>query len=127
MPRLRHMVETLHHRGPDEVGLAVHGSVAMGMRRLSIIDLLGGQQPIYNEDQTVWTVFNDEIYNDCIKDEDGYWCSTQVDKYGEHYGSSGKWGICGPNCPGVPSGRITTNSTGKQHLQILMAFSYRRI
>ncbi len=63
MSRLRHMVETLHHRGPDEDGLAIHGGVAMGMRRLSIIDLSGGQQPIYNEDQTVWTVYNGEIYN----------------------------------------------------------------
>ena len=63
MPRLRYMVESLHHRGPDEDGLAIHGSVAMGMRRLSIIDLSGGQQPIYNEDRTVWTVYNGEIYN----------------------------------------------------------------
>ncbi|RTZ97685.1 MAG: asparagine synthase (glutamine-hydrolyzing) [Deltaproteobacteria bacterium] len=60
---LKSMVNTLHHRGPDEEGLAIHGPAALGMRRLSIIDLSGGSQPIYNEDKTVWTVFNGEIYN----------------------------------------------------------------
>lgn len=60
---LEKMVNIIYHRGPDESGMAVHGSVAMGMRRLSIIDLSGGSQPIYNEDKTVWTVFNGEIYN----------------------------------------------------------------
>ena len=57
------MVETLFHRGPDESGLDIRSGVAMGMRRLSIIDLSSGSQPIYNEDRTVWTVFNGEIYN----------------------------------------------------------------
>ncbi len=60
---LAEMVNTLTHRGPDESGIAIHGSVAMGMRRLSIIDVDGGSQPIYNEDRTIWTVFNGEIYN----------------------------------------------------------------
>lgn len=60
---LEAMVDTLTHRGPDEKGLDIHGSVAMGMRRLAIIDLSGGSQPIYNEDKTIWTVFNGEIYN----------------------------------------------------------------
>lgn len=57
------MVNIIYHRGPDEAGMDIRGSVAMGMRRLSIIDLSGGSQPIYNEDKTVWTVFNGEIYN----------------------------------------------------------------
>ncbi|XOF32452.1 MAG: asparagine synthase (glutamine-hydrolyzing) [Candidatus Electrothrix sp. YB6] len=61
--RLESMVQTLYHRGPDEAGLAVHDGVALGMRRLAIIDLGGGTQPIYNEDRTIWTVFNGEIYN----------------------------------------------------------------
>jgi len=61
--RLKTMVDTLYHRGPDEDGLGIHNKVAMGMRRLSIIDLSGGSQPIYNENKTVWTVFNGEIYN----------------------------------------------------------------
>ena len=57
------MVNTLYHRGPDESGMDIHDSVALGMRRLSIIDLSGGSQPIYNEDKSIWTVFNGEIYN----------------------------------------------------------------
>src|SRR3989339_1648755 len=57
------MVNIIFHRGPDESGMDIRSSVAMGMRRLSIIDLSGGHQPIYNEDKTVWTVFNGEIYN----------------------------------------------------------------
>ena len=60
---LEDMVNTLYHRGPDEAGMAIHGSAALGMRRLSIIDLSGGSQPIYNEDKSIWTVFNGEIYN----------------------------------------------------------------
>ncbi len=61
--QLKKMVDTLYHRGPDEYGLDVHEGVSLGMRRLSIIDLKGGSQPIYNEDRSVWTVFNGEIYN----------------------------------------------------------------
>lgn len=57
------MVNIIYHRGPDESGMDIRNGVAMGMRRLSIIDLSGGHQPIYNEDKTVWTVFNGEIYN----------------------------------------------------------------
>jgi asparagine synthase (glutamine-hydrolysing) len=57
------MVNIIFHRGPDESGMDIRSSVAMGMRRLSIIDLSGGSQPIYNEDRSVWTVFNGEIYN----------------------------------------------------------------
>lgn len=60
---LENMVNTLYHRGPDEAGMAIHGPAALGMRRLSIIDLSGGSQPIYNEDKSIWTVFNGEIYN----------------------------------------------------------------
>jgi asparagine synthase (glutamine-hydrolysing) len=60
---LTKMVNILFHRGPDEMGMDIRNSVAMGMRRLSIIDVKGGSQPIYNEDNTVWTVFNGEIYN----------------------------------------------------------------
>jgi asparagine synthase (glutamine-hydrolysing) len=60
---LRRMCETIVHRGPDEEGIRVQGHVGLGMRRLRIIDLSGGQQPIYNEDRSVWVVFNGEIYN----------------------------------------------------------------
>jgi asparagine synthase (glutamine-hydrolysing) len=61
--RLRAMTDAMLHRGPDEGGDYVHGPVAIGMRRLSIIDVAGGQQPITNEDGTVWVVQNGEIYN----------------------------------------------------------------
>src|SRR5579885_3470678 len=65
-PRASHlpaMCASIYHRGPDEEGKMVLGPVAKGMRRLSIIDLLSGQQPICNEDKTIWIVFNGEIYN----------------------------------------------------------------
>ena len=57
------MMDALRHRGPDEDGLLVAPSAALGMRRLSIIDLPGGHQPIFNETGNVGIVFNGEIYN----------------------------------------------------------------
>jgi asparagine synthase (glutamine-hydrolysing) len=60
---LRHMVRTLIHRGPDDHGFYLDGPVGLGHRRLSIIDLTTGRQPIHNEDQSIWIVFNGEIYN----------------------------------------------------------------
>ena len=51
------------HRGPDDEGQYCGDGIALGMRRLSIIDLDGGHQPIANEDKTVWVVCNGEIYN----------------------------------------------------------------
>ena len=57
------MCDVIRHRGPDDEGVWVGDGVALGMRRLSIIDLATGHQPIHNEDETVWTVFNGEIYN----------------------------------------------------------------
>ncbi|MFH1045751.1 MAG: asparagine synthase (glutamine-hydrolyzing) [Candidatus Omnitrophota bacterium] len=60
---VRKMTATLLHRGPDEDGFYLKGNVAMGMRRLSIIDLKSGSQPMHNEDQSVWVVFNGFIYN----------------------------------------------------------------
>ena len=57
------MCDQIRHRGPDDEGFYVEGPVGLGMRRLSIIDLSGGHQPISNEDGAVWVVFNGEIYN----------------------------------------------------------------
>jgi asparagine synthase (glutamine-hydrolysing) len=57
------MCQTIVHRGPDDEGIYAKGSAGLGMRRLSIIDLAGGRQPIHNEDKSVWVVFNGEIYN----------------------------------------------------------------
>ena len=60
---VRGMLRAMAHRGPDDEGLYVNGHIGIGNRRLSIIDLPGGHQPISNEDETVWTVYNGEIYN----------------------------------------------------------------
>jgi asparagine synthase (glutamine-hydrolysing) len=60
---IRRMCATMTYRGPDDEGIEVRGCVGLGMRRLSIIDLSGGHQPIYNEDRSVRVVFNGEIYN----------------------------------------------------------------
>src|SRR3984957_10229194 len=57
------MCDEIRHRGPDDEGYRIEGRAGLGMRRLSIIDLETGQQPISNEDGTVWVVFNGEIYN----------------------------------------------------------------
>jgi len=60
---LRRMCDVIAHRGPDDDGFYTDGPVGIGMRRLSIIDVAGGHQPISNETGTVWIVFNGEIYN----------------------------------------------------------------
>src|SRR5512139_1560295 len=60
---LGRMLGALRHRGPDEFGTYRDGVAALAHARLSIIDLATGQQPLANEDRTVWTVFNGEIFN----------------------------------------------------------------
>lgn len=60
---LKRMCDVMQHRGPDDEGFFVAGPVGLGMRRLSIIDLSSGHQPIHNEDKNVWVVLNGEIYN----------------------------------------------------------------
>jgi len=60
---VRHMCNQIVHRGPDDEGIYVADGAGLGMRRLSIIDLFGGHQPVFNEDRTSWIVFNGEIYN----------------------------------------------------------------
>jgi asparagine synthase (glutamine-hydrolysing) len=57
------MTQVMRHRGPDEEGFYLQEGVGLGSRRLSIIDLTGGRQPISNEDESLWIVFNGEIYN----------------------------------------------------------------
>jgi asparagine synthase (glutamine-hydrolysing) len=63
---LRRMCNAMVHRGPDDEGIYTQGCVGLGIRRLSIIDLRSGHQPISNEDGTVWIVFNGEIYNHAV-------------------------------------------------------------
>jgi asparagine synthase (glutamine-hydrolysing) len=60
---IHRMCQAIVHRGPDDEGLFVKDGTGLGMRRLSIIDISGGHQPVFNEDRSVWVVFNGEIYN----------------------------------------------------------------
>ena len=57
------MINILHHRGPDATGIYLDDWVGLGHARLSIIDLSGGSQPIHNEDETLWIVYNGEVFN----------------------------------------------------------------
>src|SRR5688572_3281881 len=60
---LKRMCDAMTHRGPDDEGFYINTEVGLGMRRLKIIDLESGSQPIRNEDGSVWVVLNGEIYN----------------------------------------------------------------
>ena len=60
---LRRMTDALAHRGPDGDGFHTEPGLGLGHRRLAIVDVAGGQQPMYNEDSSVVIVFNGEIYN----------------------------------------------------------------
>ena len=60
---LNHMLDSIAHRGPDDSGVYIRGQIGLGNRRLSIIDLHTGKQPISNEDGTIWVVYNGEMYN----------------------------------------------------------------
>ncbi len=60
---LRRMTDTIVHRGPDDDGIYTGPGIGLGFRRLSIIDVAGGHQPIANEDETIWVMLNGEIYN----------------------------------------------------------------
>ncbi len=60
---LGNMVSVLHHRGPDATGVYLDDRVGLGHARLSIVDLTGGDQPIHNEDESLWIVYNGEIFN----------------------------------------------------------------
>ena len=62
-PLLRRMISIMRHRGPDTAGIYTDDIAGLAHARLSILDLTGGDQPIHNEDKTVWIVFNGEIYN----------------------------------------------------------------
>ncbi len=57
------MCQTIIHRGPDDQGVFVENNIGLGARRLSILDVAGGHQPLANEDSSVWAAHNGEIYN----------------------------------------------------------------
>jgi asparagine synthase (glutamine-hydrolysing) len=63
LEEIKKMTQELYHRGPDDKGYYISGSLGLGFRRLSIIDLDGGHQPMSDNEETVWIVFNGEIYN----------------------------------------------------------------
>jgi asparagine synthase (glutamine-hydrolysing) len=81
--RLRRMVASIRHRGPDQFGLYLDGAAALGSARLSIIDLRTGRQPLCNEDRTLWIVLNGEVFNYVELRRDlerrGHLFSTQTD------------------------------------------------
>src|SRR6476620_11751478 len=60
---IRRMTDSIRHRGPDDEGYLISGPLGLGFRRLSIIDLAGGHQPMSDAEETVWIIFNGEIYN----------------------------------------------------------------
>jgi asparagine synthase (glutamine-hydrolysing) len=87
---IKRMTRTLVHRGPDDEGFYISGPLGFGFRRLSIIDLEGGHQPMSDREKTVWVVFNGEIYNfqELKRELEGYGhvfltrCDTEVIVYG---------------------------------------------
>lgn len=60
---IKAMAEKINHRGPDGEGFYIDDEIALGHKRLSIIDVVGGEQPIYNENENLVLIFNGEIYN----------------------------------------------------------------
>ena len=77
---LRYMMEAIHHRGPDGQGIHEDGIAYLGHRRLSIIDLAGGHQPMANESRSLWITFNGEIFNHAS-------IRPQLEAAGHHYES----------------------------------------
>ena len=80
---LKRMSDSIYHRGPDDEGFYIHENVGFGFRRLSIIDLSTGQQPMSNQNDSIYIVFNGEIYNyleqrDILKQK-GYIFKTTTD------------------------------------------------
>src|SRR5215813_6405101 len=90
------MTKRMVHRGPDDEGAYLSGSLGLGFRRLSIIDLGGGHQPMADGEGSVWVVFNGEIYNfpelKAELESDGYAFRTKCDTEVIVYGYK-KWGL----------------------------------
>ena len=60
---IERMANSISHRGPDDEGYYIAGPIGLGFRRLSIIDLEGGHQPMSDQEKSIWVIFNGEIYN----------------------------------------------------------------
>jgi asparagine synthase (glutamine-hydrolysing) len=71
---IKRMTDSMTHRGPDDEGYHISESIGLGFRRLSIIDLSGGHQPMSDQEKSVWVIFNGEIYNfpELKKELEGY-------------------------------------------------------
>ena len=114
------MTERMVHRGPDDEGYYIAGPLGLGFRRLSIIDLAGGHQPMSDEEESVWVVFNGEIYNflelreelessrTCVPDE------VATPKSSSTGISSGarKYSTASTECSGSRSGTLAEASSG---------------
>src|SRR5712691_7906620 len=75
---IRRMTDSISHRGPDDEGYFFAGPLGLGFRRLSIIDLAGGHQPMSDVEETVWIIFNGEIYN--FKE-----LRAELEQHGHHF------------------------------------------
>ncbi len=95
---LSRMNETQHHRGPDEGGLHLEPGVGLGHRRLSIIDLAAGHQPLYNEDESVVVVFNGEIYNFATLAQELQACGHRFRTHSDTEVIVHAWEEWGPDC-----------------------------
>ncbi len=95
---IERMLGAIVHRGPDDAGVSALGPVGLGTRRLQIVDLTGGHQPMSNEDNSVWVAFNGEIYNHKTRrrqlGEQGHQFRTQCDTEVIVH----EWEEHGPNC-----------------------------
>ena len=93
---VRRMADSIAHRGPDDEGFYFEGALGLGFRRLSIIDLAGGHQPMSDQEESVWVVFNGEIYNfpELKRELEGYGYTfrTQSDTEVIVHGYK-KWGL----------------------------------
>ncbi len=91
---IEQMMDTIVHRGPSSAGKFTNDKVALGFRRLSIIDLRGGSQPIFNEDKSRAVIFNGEIYNFKPLREELLLRQKLIQKYYCMAMKSGVWMVC---------------------------------
>src|SRR3989442_941604 len=134
--RLKGMRDVLGNGGPDGEGLLLDGPVGLGHRRLAIIDVAGGHQPMANEDETIWIVYNGEIYNHAALrpglearghryrtrsdtetivhayEDDGERCVERLDACSPSRSGIGPGGGCSSRATGSASSRCTTRTRG---------------
>jgi len=121
LEEVRSMCAALSHRGPDDEGFYLNVDVGLGMRRLTVIDLETGRQPICNEDESVWVVFNGEIYNFRALRRD-------LEKQGHHFRTATDtetivhlYEEYGPDCVGKLRGMFTFALWDDRRKQLMLA------